>query len=71
MSKNLVGWSGLKLVFNGLYFTWKTVMGGIPQESLFRPVLFYTFISDVKEEMENMCLSFAFDTKLGGLQSNT
>ena len=54
-------------MINGLCSAWKPVTGGIPQESLLGSVLFYTFISDLKEEMECTCLSFAYDTELGGL----
>ena len=52
-----------RVVINGIYSEWRNVTSGIPQGSVFGPILFLILINDMPEVL-NCCIKlFADDTK--------
>ena len=53
-----------RVVVDGEVFSWKPVLGGVPQGSVLGPILFLVYINDFEEGVTGKILKFADDTKL-------
>ncbi|XP_059510326.1 adenylate kinase 2, mitochondrial isoform X1 [Stegostoma tigrinum] len=55
-----------RVVVDGKYSAWRSLLSGGPQGSVLGPLLFVVFINDLDEEVEGRVSMFADDTKVGG-----
>ena len=53
-----------RVVVDGEVSSWKSVLSGVPQRSVLRPILFLVYINDLEEGVTGSILKFADDTKL-------
>ena len=53
-----------RVVVNGEFSEWTSVLSGVPQGSILGPVLFIIFINDLPEVIESICRLFADDAKV-------
>jgi len=51
-------------VLNGQCSDWRDVLSGVPQGSVFGPLLFLFDINDINEYVGGKILTFAADTKI-------
>ena len=55
-----------RVVLNGSFSDWISVLSGAPQGSVLGPILFIIFINDIEECVNELLYIFADDTKLVG-----
>ena len=53
-----------RVVVDGEVSSWKSVLSGVPQGSVLRPILFLVYIDDLEEGVTGNILKFVDDTKL-------
>lgn len=53
-----------RVVINGQFLEWSKVVSGVPQGSVWGPLLFNLFINDIEFGIKSSILVFADDTKL-------
>ena len=70
-SETILGWVRAflsdrkhRVCVNGSYSSWAEVSSGIPQGSVYGPVLFLLYINDITEVINNNIYLFADDTKI-------
>ena len=53
-----------RVFLNSQTSSWKNILAGVPQGSLFGPLLFLIYINDLPNGIESICKIFADDTSL-------
>ena len=53
-----------RVVVDGEVSNWKSVLGGVPQGSVWGPILFLIYIKDLDDDITSKVLKFADDTKV-------
>ena len=53
-----------RVVLNGQCSSWADIHAGVPQGSIFEPLLFFIYIHDLLNDMKSKCKLFADDTSL-------
>ena len=46
------------------FSNWKSVLSGVPQESVLGPILFLIYINDLEDDISSKVLKFADDRKV-------
>uniref|UniRef100_A0A8C3F547 Reverse transcriptase domain-containing protein n=1 Tax=Chrysemys picta bellii TaxID=8478 RepID=A0A8C3F547_CHRPI len=59
-----------RVVLKGELSGWREVTSGVPQGSVFGPILFNLFITDLGTKCRSGLIKFADDTKLGGIANS-
>ena len=52
------------VVVNGEVSNWKSILSGVPQGSVLRPLLFLIYINDLDDNITSNVLKFADDTSV-------
>ena len=52
-----------EVIVDGEISNWKSVLSGVPQGSVLGPILFLTYINDLKDDISSKVLKFADDTQ--------
>ena len=60
-SRGLINW--IRVMVDGEISNWKTVLSGVPQESVLGPILFLICINDLEDDISSKVLIFADDAK--------
>jgi len=60
-----------RVCVNGNHSAWRNVTSGVPQGSVFGPVLYLIYINDLESNILSSVFKFADDTKLLGKVNNT
>jgi len=55
-----------RVVLGGQVSDWREVLSGVPQGSVFGPILFVLYINDIDDSLSSKILKFTDDTKLYG-----
>ena len=53
-----------RVTLNNVYSEWSSVVSGVPQGSVLRPVLFLLYVNDISSIVNSHLLLFADDIKL-------
>ena len=53
-----------RVVLNGLNFSWKKILAGVPPESVLRPLLFLIYLNNLLHDISSVCKMFADDASL-------
>ena len=59
-----------RVILNGQHSSWKPILAGVPQGSIFGPLLFLIYINDLPNELESNVKLFADDTHLFTIVKN-
>ena len=54
-----------RVVINNVSSSWGNVINGVPQDSVFEPLLFFIYINDIDNDLFSKICKFADDTKIG------
>ena len=53
-----------RVIIDGDISNWKSILSGVPQESVLGPILFLTYINDLEDNISSKVLKYADDTKV-------
>ena len=53
-----------RIVLNGRYYSWTSVVAAVPQGSIFEPLLFLIYINDLSDDLTTNVKLFADDNSL-------
>jgi len=53
-----------RVIVDGKVSNWKSVLSGVPQESVLKPILFLIYINDLDDDITSKVLKFADETRV-------